>query len=358
MHDDRPPRPAGLDAPLISVPKGSESILDSRGSYNQAARSILVAKRIANKEIVMAVPSQYEMNLIVLELMTDGEQRTRSQAKAAVRKSLQMSAEDMELTTSSGVLVYESRVGWAISYLSRAAMLNAVKRGVYEITDFGRSCVQDYSDGKAFTHFLNKTIAETNPWNTSSDKKNQDSQGDAVVEEPIEQDEETSPQEQIDEAFAKLNDELQQNLLQSILDKDPAFFERLVVELLVKMGYGQGQQTPISHDSGIDGMVATDALGFDPIYVQAKRYAPGNSVGRPELQAFAGALGSISRGAFITTSSFAKSAVEWVSHYPHATIVLIDGKRLTELMIQYDLGVSTERVYRIKRLDGDFFGDE
>lgn len=358
MYDDHPSRTAGLEGPLISVPKGSESILDSRGFYNQAARSILVAKRIANKEIVMAVPSQYEMNLIVLELMTDGKQRTRSQAKAAVRKSLQMSPEDMELTTSSGVLVYESRVGWAISFLSRAAMLNAVKRGVYEITDFGRSCVQEYSDGKAFTHFMNKTIAETNPWNTSSNKKNQDSQGDAVAEEPIEQDGETSPQEQIDEAFAKLNDELQQNLLQSILDKDPAFFERLVVELLVKMGYGQGQQTPISHDNGIDGMVATDALGFDPIYVQAKRYAPGNSVGRPELQAFAGALGSISRGAFITTSSFAKSAVAWVSHYPHATIVLIDGKRLTELMIQYDLGVSTERVYRIKRLDGDFFGDE
>ncbi|MBM6942639.1 restriction endonuclease [Collinsella intestinalis] len=142
------------------------------------------------------------------------------------------------------------------------------------------------------------------------------------------------------------------------LEKDPTFFEQLVVDLLIKMGYGQGRKTQVSNDGGIDGIIAIGALGFDPIYVQAKRYTPGNTVGRPELQGFAGALGSISRGVFITTSSFAKSAVEWASHYPHATLVLIDGRRLTELIVQYDLGVSTERVYRIKRLDGDYFGDE
>lgn len=310
----------------------------------------------------MPIPSQSEMNLVVLRLMMDGVARTRSQAKLAVRDQLALTSEEQDLKTSSGVRVYESRVGWAVSYLARAGMLQAVKRGVYVITEFGRSYAMQYSDGLAFTHALNKVIAENNPWNTgsmSSGKKDTPSSGDVSDEKTSqEQSDETSPREQIDTAFARLNDELQEALLQSILEKDPAFFEQLVVDLLVKMGYGQGRQTKISHDGGVDGIIATDALGFDPIYVQAKRYAPGNTVGRPELQGFAGALGSITRGVFITTSSFAKGAVEWAAHYPHATLVLIDGRRLTELMVEYDLGVSTEQTYRIKRIDGDYFGDE
>ena len=304
----------------------------------------------------MPIPSQSEMNLYVLKLMSDGKQRTRSVSKADVCKRLSLTAEERTRVTSSGVRVYESRVGWAMSYLSRAGMLGVVKRGVYVITDFGVECSRQFEEGVSFTHFLNKTIAEKNPWNAKPKKKDIPAVDNSLSEE--ESDEETSPQEQIDAAFSKLNDELQETLLQSILGKGPSFFERLVVDLLVKMGYGQGQQTRLTNDGGIDGIIATDALGFDPIYVQAKRYAPGNTVGRPEIQGFAGALGGITRGVFITTSSFAKSAIEWASRYPHATIVLIDGKRLTELMMQYDLGVSTERTYRIKRLDGDYFEDD
>ena len=290
--------------------------------------------------------------------MADGQKRTRAQAKEAIRQHLGLTSDDCGLKTSSGVRVYESRVGWSISYLSRAEMIRAVKRGLYVITDFGSTCAEHYSDAKAFSSFLNQAIAERNPWKHSEEESTQQPGEDSCMVESSEQEEEASPQEQIDAAFTRLNDDLQEALLQSILEKDPTFFEQLVVDLLVKMGYGQGRPTQVSNDGGIDGIIATDALGFDPIYVQAKRYAPGNTVGRPELQGFAGALGSISRGVFITTSSFAKSAVEWASHYPHATLVLIDGKRLTELMVQYDLGVSTERVYRIKRLDGDYFGDE
>lgn len=306
----------------------------------------------------MSVPTQTEMELIVLELMLDGEKRTRAQAKEAIRQQLALSEEDCGLKTSSGVRVYQSRVGWAVSYLARAEMLHAVKRGLYEVTDFGRTCAEQYSDAKAFHRFLKETIANNNPWKRSGDEPATQLGNGGMVVEQTEQESEISPQEQIDAAFTQLNDDLQEALLQSILEKDPTFFEQLVVDLLIKMGYGQGRKTQVSNDGGIDGIIATDALGFDPIYVQAKRYTPGNTVGRPELQGFAGALGSISRGVFITTSSFAKSAVEWASHYPHATLVLIDGRRLTELMVQYDLGVSTERVYRIKRLDGDYFGDE
>lgn len=306
----------------------------------------------------MSIPTQTEMSLIVLNMMADGKERSRAQTKAAVRQHLNLSEDECNLKTSSGVRVYESRVGWSMSYLARANMLRNIKRGVYVITDFGYSCAKQYSDSKSFMQFLKQTISNNNPWKSSVEDKTSSPSNETTNNEVIENTDESSPQEQIDAAFKQINDELQENLLKHILDKDPEFFERLVVDLLVKMGYGQGRQTQISNDGGIDGIIATDALGFDPIYVQAKRYSPGNTVGRPELQGFAGALGSISRGVFITTSSFAKSEIEWASHYPHATLVLIDGKRLTELMVQYDLGVSTEHVYRMKRLDGDYFGDE
>lgn len=143
-----------------------------------------------------------------------------------------------------------------------------------------------------------------------------------------------------------------------ILSKDPAFFEQLVVDLLEKMGYGKGQTTQFVNDGGIDGIITGDALGFDPIYTQAKRYAPGNLVGRPEMQAFAGALGAITRGAFITTSGFKPTAVEFAKSYPHATIVLIDGKRLADLMIRFNLGVAVEKTFEVKRIDIDYFEDE
>lgn len=232
--------------------------------------------------------------------------------------------------------------------------------GVYRISDYGNAAVEKYDNAQLLSDEINKAIAEKNPWKSkkkgdAKQKGDKDPLDEEVLPDSIN---ETSPQEQIDAAFAQLKTDLQDSLLSSIMDKDPGFFEKLVVDLLVKMGYGQGEQTRISNDGGIDGMIATDALGFDPIYVQAKRYSAEKHVGRPELQGFAGALGSISRGVFITTSSFAQSAIDWARHYPHATLVLIDGKRLTELMIQYDLGVSTEKVYRIKRIDGDYFGEE
>ena len=273
---------------------------------------------------------------------------------------LGLSDREQALVTSSGVPVYRSRVSWSVSYLARAGMLSKVTHGVYRISDYGNAAVEKYDNAQLLSDEINKAIAEKNPWKSkkkgdAKQKGDKDPLDEGVLPDSIN---ETSPQEQIDAAFAQLKTDLQDSLLSSIMDKDPGFFEKLVVDLLVKMGYGQGEQTRISNDGGIDGMIATDALGFDPIYVQAKRYSAEKHVGRPELQGFAGALGSISRGVFITTSSFAQSAIDWARHYPHATLVLIDGKRLTELMIQYDLGVSTEKVYRIKRIDGDYFGEE
>lgn len=262
--------------------------------------------------------------------------------------------------TPSGKPVYASRTAWSISHLYRANLLTRVARGVYEINDSGRSLLNEGLKGKRFSDRIQLIIAQENPWgreNETSDIINETSNYDVIAQ----QDDsvsDKSPLEVIEDSIRELNDSLSRELLDNILNQEAAFFERLVVDLLEKMGYGVGNATQLSHDGGIDGIITTDSLGFDPIYTQAKRYSPNNRVGKPEMQAFAGALGRVSRGVFITTSSFVPSAVEFAKTYPHATIILIDGKRLTELMIKYDVGVSTERNYAAKRIDIDYFEND
>ena len=155
-----------------------------------------------------------------------------------------------------------------------------------------------------------------------------------------------------------MNNSLSDELLALIMDRPPAFFEKVVVDLLVKMGYGEGVITSYSSVGGIDGLVSTDELGFRPIYTQAKRYAVDHKIGRPTLQSFVGALNGAQDGVFITTSSFTADAIDYANSYPGATIALIDGRRLVSLMIKYGLGVSTESVVEIKRVDSDYFSDE
>lgn len=160
--------------------------------------------------------------------------------------------------------------------------------------------------------------------------------------------------------------EIQRQLSREIMDtimaisgrRGDSFFEKVVTDLLEKMGYGKGTVTQASSDRGIDGIIRTDPLGFNPILIQAKRYANDHTVGRPELHGFAGALGAVTRGVFITTSHFTSSAIEFAKNYPHADIVLIDGKKLMELMIRYNVGVSVEREIYIKRIDNDYFDQE
>lgn len=237
-------------------------------------------------------------------------------------------------------------------YLHRGLLLDRVSRGVYQINDRGIEIAKTDMQGAQFSRWLNQEIAEKNPWNTGANKDKPKKHDD--VEPP----ETKSPREQIENLAEELNEVLASELVQMILDREPAFLEKLVVDLLGKMGYGNGKITQYSSDGGIDGIVTTDALGFDPIYTQAKRYAPTYKVGRPEVQAFAGALGSLTRGVFITTSSFSSDAVAWAQNYPHATIVLVDGDKLAKQMIKFNLGVAVERAFEIKRIDSDYFEEE
>lgn len=175
---------------------------------------------------------------------------------------------------------------------------------------------------------------------------------------PSDLSDEKSPQEQIGDLANEMNGVLGNELLRLIMDKEPSFFEKVVVDLIAAMGYGKGTVTSRSHDGGIDGLVTTDELGFRPIHTQAKRYSKNNAVGRPMLQSFVGALNGARNGIFITTSSFTKDAIAYAQSYPNATISLIYGRRLAKLMIKYNLGVAPESVIEIKRVDSDYFEDE
>lgn len=297
----------------------------------------------------MALPTQTDAFFLTLTLFGDGKQYSRKDIFKKSIDELSLDAEDVMLKTKSGDLIYESRLSWGISYLARAGLLKKVSRGVYEITPRGKEALKEGIDGKAFSDKLNVIIEEENPWNIGSGRKRDSSSS--------QEHEEKSPQETIEQAISSLNDSLADELLGMILDQEPYFFEKVVVKLLEAMRYGVGKVTSKSKDGGIDGIITGDPLGFDIIYTQAKRYSPDNKVGAPEVQGFIGALGSANKGVFITTSSFLPKAVEVAANCHHAKIELIDGAKLIELMIAYNVGVAVEETYEIKRIDLDFFDD-
>lgn len=295
----------------------------------------------------MRIPSQTEMFQFVLTTMSDYQQFSRGQAKNAVCERLNLSEEEQNQRTSSGVPIYESRTGWAVSWLAAAGYVKRISRGTYVITETGKRVLEE---NLSSAEFARKLQAEINNQNQNEGEQF------AEQEDSINN---ISPMEQIDLSVKEMHNQLSHELMEAIMSVEgragDTFFEKIVTDLLEKMGYGKGSVTPASGDGGIDGIIKTDPLGFNPILIQAKRYKRDHSVGRPEMQSFAGALGAVTRGAFITTSYFSPGAIEFAKSYPHSDIVLIDGKKLTELMIQYNLGVSIERDISIKRIDNDYF---
>ena len=296
----------------------------------------------------MPIPTQTEMFGIVLGLMADGENRSRNDMKRITLKHLGLTGEEAVQKTSSGVPVYESRVGWAMSHLSRARFIQRVERGVYAINDDGRNALAENLGADALWQRMNDRIKlfESQEYGEQPDGKKAPESAHPDT---------ASPQEQITALAAQVDDALADELLSAIMGCSPSFFEHVVVQLLEKMGYGRGEVTQRSNDGGIDGLITTDELGFRPIYTQAKHYSADNKVGRPLLQSFAGALNGVSNGVFITTSSFTDDAIEYAKNYPHAAIALIDGRKLAQLMIKYGLGATTERVVEIKHIDNDYF---
>ena len=306
----------------------------------------------------MPIPSQTDMNHVVLELMQDGQRRSRAKVRDEVAGSLKLTTEELSEMTSSGKPVYASRADWTVSYLDRAQLLDRVSRGVYQINDEGKKVYASGIDGSSLFQLIRDRIDKLDPWHRTKRPKAPKQKSAAGGLSTIPSADEKSPQEQMSDLADEMNEVLGNELLGLIMDKEPSFFEKVVVELISAMGYGEGKVTSRSHDGGIDGLVTTDELGFRPIYTQAKRYSKDNTVGRPMLQSFVGALNGARSGVFITTSTFTKDAIAYAQSYPNATISLIDGRRLAELMIKYNLGVAIESVIEIKRVDSDYFEDE
>ncbi|WP_282208935.1 restriction endonuclease [Parvibacter caecicola] len=301
----------------------------------------------------MALPTQTEAFYLTLKMFNDKKQHTRKEIFNKAVDDLSLDTNEILEKTKSGTPIYESRIGWGISYLERAGMLKKIRRGVYEITPKGLEALHEDIRGKQFLDKLNTIIDEENPWNIGADKKdklNYTAQNDSNHEE-------RSPQEAIEQAISSLNESLASELLNMILDHDPYVFEEIVIKLLEAMGYGVGEVTSKSNDGGIDGIITADPLGFEAIYTQAKRYSPSNKVGVPEIQGFIGALRNANKGVFITTSSFQPAAIDAANSCLYAKIKLIDGEELINLMIRYNVGVTVEDAYEVKRIDLDFFDE-
>ncbi len=306
-----------------------------------------------------SIPSYERMMPVVLSVLQNGESFPLRQVYQAVCDHYAFTPEQLAHTLPSGrQTTVRSRVGWAKTYLVKAGLIEQPKRGVCLITERGKAALAsgqniDNHYLAQFKEFVTFTLA-------SSESTGKLTQGTTDAADKPHNVQASTPQEQIEQALAAINRSLADDLLAEILGLSPRFFEQLVVDLMVAMGYGGSQQdaartTRYSSDGGIDGIIKEDRLGLDSIYLQAKRYTD-KTVGRPEIQSFAGALDlhKARKGVFITTSSFSREAQEYVGLI-EKRIVLIDGDRLAALMIEYGVGVTTRQTLTIKTLDSDYF---
>jgi restriction system protein len=263
--------------------------------------------------------------------------------------------EKKELLPSGKQPIFENRSGWAKTHLKKAGLLSYPRRGCIEITDRGLSVLEKNIDSIDM-----KFLKQFDEYNEFLNITNQNRSGDESVNEM----ETHTPEELMETAFQNIKRTLADEILDKVRNVSYTFFEKLVVDLLVKMGYGgsikdAGKAIGKTGDEGIDGTIKEDKLGLDVIYIQAKRWKEGNIVGRPELQKFVGALAGqgAKKGIFITASTFSKDAIEY-SPKNETKIILIDGIQLAELMIEYNVGVSHQQIYEIKKTDNDYFEEE
>lgn len=305
----------------------------------------------------MPIPDYQTIMLPLLQLTADRKGKSFKELVEALTDHFKLSEEEKsELLPSGQAFLFSNRVGWARTYLKKAGLLDAPKRGILIITERGLAVLK--KKPKTIDNNLLKQFPEFLQF--QSFKKDENTMGSGRII-PDEENTQT-PQETIDNAYHKIRQALVQELLEGIKSLSPAFFEKLVVELLVKMGYGgsikdAGKATRLTNDEGIDGIIKEDKLGLDFIYIQAKRWTE-TSVGRPDVQSFVGALDGkkANKGIFITTSTFAKSATDFVKNISKK-VILIDGQQLAEYMIDYGLGVSNIQTYELKRIDNDYFDE-
>lgn len=301
----------------------------------------------------MPIPDFQTLMLPLLRHLADGSERTNQETVDALAKEFNLTESDLaQLLPSGQQTIFRNRVAWAKAHFKRAGIIASPRRGVYKITDRGRD-VLEQKPQQIDLKFLDQFPGHRE-FRTSSRK-------DTEVP-PSGSEDDLTPEEHIAFGYQQIREELASELLRRTKECPPEFFEQLVIDLLLAMGYGgsrqeAGKAVGRAGDGGIDGIIKEDRLGLDVIYVQAKRWE--GAVGRPEIQKFAGALqGQRARkGIFITTSGFSKDARDYVASID-SKIILIDGEELAKLMIDHGIGVTEVASYVVKRIDSDYFGQE
>ena len=306
-----------------------------------------------------SIPTWEELMIPALEILSDGQTHRARHICNAAADTLEISEQDRLELIPSGQPRYLNRSLWALSYLFRAGAVERPVRGQYRIADVGRQLLAQYPQGVTEKD-LRELPGYVSPYANQGKTQTPIDEHEPlrmVVPEPTSQ---LSPTEQVEQAIDSIHGAVAEELLVRLHEQEPAFFEQAVLDLLLAMGYGGAEgratRTQLSSDGGIDGIIDQDALGLARIYVQAKRYAPDSSVLRPEIQGFVGALhgNQASQGVFITTGRFSRGAIQYADSVA-TRLVLIDGERLTRLMIKYRVGVQVRQTYHVVELDEDFF---
>ncbi len=302
----------------------------------------------------MSVPKFFEFFEGFLRAVQDGELHTAKEVREIIAVDMQITDSDRaEMLPSGKQSTFDNRVAWARTYLDKAGLIETPLRGKYRITEAGKKALASGEEinlkylekFEKFKEFHSVTAVNTT--------------------ESAEEEKDESPMEVLDLAFQQVTATLASQLMDEVMKLTPTEFEKLVVKLLLNMGYGNGideagMVTQQSNDGGIDGVIKEDQLGFSHIYIQAKQWAPEQTVTKPEIQKFVGALQGqqAQKGLFITTAKFSGGALQFAENLLGAKVVLVDGSALTRLMIKHNVGVSVEHTYEVKRLDSDFFVEE
>ena len=304
----------------------------------------------------MPIPDFQSLMRPLLEAHADGKEHLNRDLVAQLGDQFALTEEERrEMLPSGGARLFDNRVGWAKSHITQAGLLISPRRAISVITDRGREALRIHPERidlrvlngfEVYREFRNRRKNVEDDESDTSETEIQDAQ---------------TPEELLENAYLQVRRQVEAELLSQIKSSPPEFLERVVVDLVVRMGYGgsrkdAGEALGRSGDEGIDGIIKEDPLGLDIIYLQAKRWE--GTVGRPEIQKFAGALqGQRARkGIFITTSTFSSDALEYTSRI-ETKIILIDGPRLAKLMFDHGVGVATASNYEVKRIDSDYFTD-
>jgi restriction system protein len=303
------------------------------------------------------MPSWEGFMIPTLRVLSDGIERHWRDFQPLVANEARLTEQQQTQMLPSGKgLTFHNRIGWGVSFLTNVGALQRPKRGHYQITEAGRELIRLFPNGTRERDVKALGVDPNSPirvYRASTQRVVNTGPAIDVNAEAL------TPIEQVQSGIERIHEEVATDLLTRLQGKKPGFFEQAVVDLLLAMGYGgttgTGNVTQLSNDGGIDGVIDQDILGLNRVYIQAKRYADGNTVGRPDLQAFVGALsGKADSGVFITTSRFSEGAQTYAENVP-TRIILINGKRLTSLMIRYGVGVQARETYKVVEVDEDFF---